>query len=337
MMAAFAPQRNENIASPGGDLVSVVIPTYNRAHLICDALDSVVAQNYRPIEIVIVDDGSNDDTADVVARWRERPGNDTVLLRLVGQNNRGQNPARNRGILDSTGTLVTFLDSDDCYRPEKVEKQVARFADPEVGAVYCGIANVDMTTGEAEPLAHAYPEGRMFERLLVKDITNPTSTYMVRRSVLDRVGIYDEAMSGRTDWEMTLRIARDHAIAAVPEPLVEFRAHAGPRTATFREREIAGYRYIREKYADDIKALPLGARMAARAAYYRRMGRAHFHGRLSPSKALGYYAAALACAPTEFDNWAAFTGFFLPGRLRRGIHQRWNRRLGGTRLAIRSH
>mgnify|MGYP006275117421 FL=1 len=317
--------------------MSVVIPTYNRAHLICDALDSVVAQTYRPIEIVVVDDGSTDGTADVVARWRDKPGNDDIALRVFVQEKLGKNPARNRGILEATGSLATFLDSDDCYRPAKLEKQVARFADPEVGAVYCGIVNLDMTTGEAEPLAHAYPEGRLFERLLIKDITNPTSTYMVRRSVLDRVGLFDEAMSGRTDWEMALRIARDHVIAAVPEPLVEFRAHGGARTATFPEREIAGFRHIRRKYADDIASLPVRARQAARSTYYRRMGRVHMHSKLSRSKALGYYLAALACAPSEFDNWAAFTGFFLPRRLRRGIHQRWNRRFGGTRLAIRSH
>jgi glycosyltransferase involved in cell wall biosynthesis len=320
-----------------GTLVSVVIPTYNRAHLICDALNSVVAQTYRPIEIVVVDDGSTDATADVIDEWLERPGNDTVMLRFVAQEKRGKNPTRNRGILESTGDLIGFLDSDDRYRPSKVEKQVARFSDPQVGAVYCGIANVDMTTGEAETLAHAYPEGHLFKRLLIKDITNPTSTYMVRRSVLDRVGLFDEAISGRTDWEMALRIARDNVIAAVPEPLVEFRAHGGARTATFPEREIAGFRHIRRKYADDIASLPVRARMAARAAYYRRMGRVNLHGNLSRPSAFGYYVAALACAPTEFDNWAAFTGFFLPATLRRAVNLHWNRVFGGSRWAIRSH
>ena len=336
-MLSPAQEGDENTLPPAGALVSVVIPSYNRAHLICDALDSVVAQTYRPIEIVVVDDGSTDATADVVEEWLKRPCNDTVMLRFVVQEKRGKNPTRNRGILESTGGLISFLDSDDRYRPLKVQKQVARFADSQVGAVYCGIANVDMTTGETETLAHAYPEGRLFERLLVKDITNPTSTYMVRRSVLDRVGLFDEAISGRTDWEMALQIARDHAIAAVPEPLVEFRAHGGARTATFPEREIAGFRHIRRKYADDIASLPVRARMAARSTYYRRMGRVHLHSKLSRSKALGYYLAAVACAPAEFDNWAAFTGFFLPGRLRGVINRYWNRVFGASRLAIRSH
>jgi len=336
-MRSPAQKAEEDRPAPAAALVSVVIPTYNRAHLICDALDSVVAQTYRPIEIVVVDDGSTDATADVIDEWLKRPGNDTVMLRFVAQEKRGKNPTRNRGILESTGGLISFLDSDDRYRPLKLEKQVTRFADPQVGAVYCGIANADMMTGETETLAHAYPEGRLFERLLIKDITNPTSTYMVRRSVLDRVGLFDEAMSGRTDWEMALRIARDHVIAAVPEPLVEFRAHGGARTATFPEREIAGFRHIRRKYADDIASLPVRARMAARSTYYRRMGRVHLHSKLSRSKALGYYLAALACAPSEFDNWAAFTGFFLPRRLRSVINRYWNRVFGSSRLAIRSH
>lgn len=322
---------------PTGALVSVVIPTYNRANLITDALDSIVAQTYRPIEIVVADDGSKDDTASVIERWRERPKNQTVALRYVVQENRGQNPARNFGILNATGEYVTFLDSDDCYLPEKIAKEMARMDDPEVGAVYCGIVNVDIATGEREVVRHAYPEGRLFRRLLVKDITNPTSTYLVRKAVLDHVGIYDEAMSGRTDWEMTLRMARHYKIAAVPEPLVEFRAHPGPRTAANRQREIEGFGYIRRKYAADVAALPFGERRLAHSAYYRRMGRVHLHGNLSRRKALTYYLAAVANGPSEFDNWAALAGFFMPKALRRGLHTRWNRQFGDTGFAIRSH
>ena len=327
-----------NLQRPVNGLVSVVIPTYNRAQMVCQALDSVAAQTYRPIELIVVDDGSTDDSARAIAEWGERNSSDGLSLTCLHQPNQGQNAARNTGIAAATGEYVAFLDSDDLYLPDKLEKQVALLAGrPELGAAYCGIVDVDLREGSRKVQRHGFPHGRLFERLLVRDITNPTSTYLIRRSVIDDVGPLCGEIDGRTDWEMTLRIARKYPIGAVPEPLIEFRAHAGPRTMANRNREIGGYRYIRAKYRAEIAALPLGQRMAARSAYYRRMGRVQFHGGLSWPKALAYYLGALANGPGDFDNYAALAGLFLPRGLRGALHGRLNRAFGGTALAIRSH
>lgn len=316
--------------------VTVVIPSYNRAHLVADALDSVAAQTHRPISIILVDDGSTDDTAGVVEAWAAR--HPDVPLTYLTQPNRGKCSARNAGAAAVTTPYVAFLDSDDCYLPDKTARQVERLeADPDLGAVYCGIVDVDLRTGERSVQVHAYPQGRLFERLLVRDVTNPTSTYLIRKSVIDDVGALNEAIDGRTDWEMTLRMAKKYAIGAVPEALIEFRAHAGPRTASNRQHEIGGFRYIRERYREDLAALPFRTRAAARSTYYRRMGRVQLHGGLSRRKALVYYLGALANGPTDFDNYAAFAGLLLPPGLRGSIHKRWNRVFGGTALAIRSH
>lgn len=319
-------------------LVSVVVPTYNRAQLVCDALDSVAAQTWRPIEIVVVDDGSTDASREAIVEWRERNEDQSLSLCYIHQANQGQNAARNTGIAAARGEFIAFLDSDDVYLPAKLEKQVALLArHKEFGAAYCGIVDVDLRDGARRILPHAYPQGQLFERLLVRDITAPTSTYLIRRTVIEDVGALCSEIDGRTDWEMTLRIARRYPIGAVAEPLIEFRAHEGPRTMANRQREIGGYRYIREKYRAELAALPLGRRMAARSAYYRRMGRVQFHGGLSWPRALGYQLAALANGPGDFDNYAALAGLFLPSGLRAALHDRWNRAFGGTALAIRSH
>jgi glycosyltransferase involved in cell wall biosynthesis len=119
-------------------LASVVIPTYNRAALLDEALGSVVRQSYRPIEILIVDDGSSDNTAEVVARWRQKFKNDPALsFRLITQLNSGVSSARNHGLIESTGSFIQFLDSDDYLHSEKLRLHIdclARF--PEAGLAF---------------------------------------------------------------------------------------------------------------------------------------------------------------------------------------------------------
>jgi glycosyltransferase involved in cell wall biosynthesis len=109
-------------------LVSVIVPTYNRAHYLGDAMDSVFAQSYRPIELIVVDDGSRDDTAKVVERWRqEHAGDAGFRLRYFYQDNSGAPAARNLGLIESHGEFIQFLDSDDVLHPSKLRLQVDAF------------------------------------------------------------------------------------------------------------------------------------------------------------------------------------------------------------------
>lgn len=98
-------------------LISVVIPTYNRAHYVCEAIDSVLAQTYKNIEIIAVDDGSTDNTKDIIQQYSSR-------IKYIYQNNAGPSAARNNGIKQSNGDLIAFLDSDDIWLAEKLERQV---------------------------------------------------------------------------------------------------------------------------------------------------------------------------------------------------------------------
>jgi len=320
-------------------LVSVVVPTYNRADLITDALDSVYQQTYRPIELLIIDDGSTDSTPGIVQQWTLLHQKAKVFdIKYIKQTNQGGNPARNNGIQNATADFIAFLDSDDCWHPEKINLQLQRFINKNVGAVYCGVRHILASDGtQTEPSGRVYPEGDLLKQLLVKDVTAPTSTYLVRKKVFDAMGAFDTSLQARQDWDMWIRVAKWGKIHAVPRPLVDYRTHEGERTASNPMKEVRAYQRIREKYKLLIRQQPFSVQAASKAAYCKRMGRVHFHHNISRTKAFRYYIQAIYWSPLDFDNWAAFIGFFLPGKLRRVLHKFWNKKLGRTIFAIRSH
>lgn len=316
--------------------VSVVVPTYNRDHLVCAALDSVQAQSFRSLEIIVIDDGSTDDTEARVRAWAETA---TLPVLYERQPNAGGNAARNRGIDRARGHFVAFLDSDDLWHPNKIARQLARLAEtPAFGAVYCGLRETDAESGRvlAEP-RHDFPEGDLLNALLVRDVTAPTSTYLVRRQLLIEAGKFDLDLAARQDWDMWIRLARLAPIGCVPEVLVDLRHHAGPRTVSDPTRELRAHRRILAKYA------PLRARrgwwlpLAARAGFHRRAGRVQFHYRGRRGAAIRHYLTAIALWPLAADSWAALVGAFLPAGLRGRLRHGWNSIFGRTFLAIRNH
>ncbi len=322
------------------ELISIVVPTYNRAQLIAEALDSIVSQSYRPLEIIVVDDGSTDETEDVLRRWGDLNEKENDLaLHTIYQPNQGGNVARNRGIAEARGRYIAFLDSDDRWHPSKLGKQLAVFVgDQGIGGVYCGVQHVDLETGRiTEPARRSYPQGNILDQMLIKDVTAPTSTYVVRREVFEKVGTFDVELQARQDWDMWIRLAADCEIGCVARALVDYREHPGPRTATDPDREINAYKRIMQKYASLRAGRSLTVRQAAKAAYYRRMGRVHFHYKQAWLSALQYNLRAIVAWPFVFDSYAALAGLFLPSGLRHKLHREWNRVFGKTRLAIRSH
>lgn len=320
-------------------LVSVVVPTYNRAEMIGDALESIYHQDYRPIEVVVVDDGSTDDTEKTVAAWKDRHCQDSFDLRYLRQKNQGGNPARNYGISVAKGDFVAFLDSDDEWLSEKLSEQISVFkANPNTGAVYCGVRHINAATGEiTEPAGRQYPSGKIFDQIIIRDVTSPTSAYMIRREVFERVGDFDVTLQARQDWDMWIRIASKYRIDCVPKALVNYREHPGERTASDPTKEMKAYSRIMEKYQDLREAQSWTVRRAAESAYYKRMGRVSFHQRISWLKAVGYLSKALITWPFDFDTWAALLGVIIPRGVRGVLHRLWNRFFGKTPLAIRSH
>lgn len=319
--------------------ISVVVPTFNRAEILSEALQSVFAQTHRPLELLVVDDGSTDETENVVASWGARHHCADFTVHYLRQEHRGGNEARNRGIAEVRGAYIAFLDSDDRWDPMKLHKQLDVFRrDGEIAGVYCGVRHVDRESGRVmEPTGRTYAQGRILDRLLVHDVTAPTSAWVVRRDVFTVAGTFDTELSARQDWDMWIRLAEHYLIGCVPETLVEYREHRGARTASDPTKEIHALRRIHGKYAYLRHGRPWSVQRATRAAYFRRMVRVHFHHQLGWALALHYQLSSIASWPFVFDSYAALAGMFLPRGLRRRAHRAWNRVLGRTCLAIRSH
>lgn len=201
-------------------LVSIVIPTFNQAGMLIEAIESVLGQTYRNFEIIVVDDGSTDDT-----RLRLRPYVERGQVAYIYQQNQRQAAAKNRGIAQARGELIAFLDHDDLWASEKLAKQIALFEKREVGLVFCRAEEIDLSGKRLwEKGSHKFRRGAIFDQLLFDHfITN--SSVVVRRSCLDRVGGFRENFFGVDDIHLWLRICHDFEADYVDEVLVSCRNH----------------------------------------------------------------------------------------------------------------
>ena len=197
--------------------VSVIIPTYNRSKLLRVAIESVLAQTYPNIEIIVVDDGSTDDTAEVVAQYVGR-------VTYLRQANQDVAAARNTGIRAASGEYLTFLDDDDLIMPTKIERQVQVLASrPKVGLVHCRFYYADKD-GNYLYKAGLLPEGKVLPRLVCSNFVW-VGAPLIRRRCFDQVGLFDEEIPSVTaDWDMWLRIAQaGYRFACVQEVLGAYR------------------------------------------------------------------------------------------------------------------
>jgi len=240
--------------------VSAIIPTYNRADVLPAAIDSVLAQTHEDLELLVVDDGSTDDTEAVVT------GYDDDRVRYVAhETNRGANVARNTGIEEAKGTYVAFLDSDDRWRPTKLQRQLDRLdeTDGDWVAAYCGFErDLDGVSGRlkksvASLLALGDDDvtlegGRELQAGILADEveTCAGSTLLVEREVARSLEGFDESLDRFQDPEFVLRIADVGKIAYVDEPLVTLASVGSPAPDTVRRADEA---YL-EKHAETVAA-----------------------------------------------------------------------------------
>lgn len=215
--------------------IDVIIPTYNTAVFIEEAIASVQAQTYRPEQIIVVDDGSTDHTESVIAKLK--PHSNIPIVYLKKENN-GPNSARNVGLAHATAPLVAFLDADDRWEPDKLQQQVKFFQedkDATLGLVYGNYKIID-TTGTDRPDVPTVPfdprvRGYAFVALLPGNlILGSASNVVIRRSVFDVVGTFDETLRVGEDWDMWLRIAEVFRIDYVDNVLVAIRRHESNQT-----------------------------------------------------------------------------------------------------------
>ena len=210
-------------------IVSTIVPVYNRPALLREAVDSVLAQTYRALEVVIVDDGSTDETPDV-GRELERQNAETV--RYVRQDNAGPGPARNTGLQVARGEFIQYLDSDDLLDPRKFERQVAALRErPDVGVCYCVTLRRAADTGEMVPWARTDQRiESIFPEFLIQRGW-ATLTPLWRRNVCDQIGPWAD-FRVMEDWEHDLRAGMlGVRTVHVAEPLATVRDHTGDRAS----------------------------------------------------------------------------------------------------------
>ncbi len=194
-------------------VVSVVIPTYNRRALVDEAVGSVLAQSYNNFELIVIDDGSDDGTADHLARYGS-------CLRLISRRRSGVAAARNYGVSVAKARYLAFLDSDDLWMPNKLEVQVA-FMGQHSGAQICQTDEIWIRNRvRVNPKTkHKKPSGDVFRRSLDLCLVSP-SAVMMTKQLFNQVGGFDESFPVCEDYDLWLRIAVDHAIPLVPRALV---------------------------------------------------------------------------------------------------------------------
>lgn len=194
-------------------LVSVIIPTYNRAHVLERAIQSVLGQTYSGFELIVVDDGSTDGTTELLTDYQDR-------LTVLVQDNLGVSAARNAGIGRSQGELIAFLDSDDEWLPDKLMRQVACYS-VEKPMYVCHTEEIWQRDGKIVPQKkiHRKQGGSFFDRALQRCLISPSSV-MLSRDLLDAVGWFDEELPAAEDYDLWLRITAFHTVDFVSEPLV---------------------------------------------------------------------------------------------------------------------
>lgn len=279
-------------------LVSVIIPTYNRAGLIHETVDSVLAQTYRALEVIVVDDGSKDHTNQVIRSY-----GDKVVYRY--KENGGQASARNLGIQIAQGQYIAFIDSDDLWTPHKLERQMDALLSSQYVWAYCDVElfQEQQILGRYSDSHQPYQHQIAHQLLLDNFIASPSP--IVSREVFEQVGYFDEdqQLRSREDWEMWLRIAAAYPVAYIREALARYRVHAS--NVTRQEDVLTLHRSqlkVLEKALTCASAVYTPVKQRAFAAQFIRTGRALW-GQGDIKGARKMFAQAIHCYPLHMDSY----------------------------------
>lgn len=310
------------MTTQNGPLVSVVIPAFNAAASIAATIDSVLAQNYEPLEIIVVDDGSRDATAAICAGYGP-------VLQFHQQQNLGPGAARNRGVLAARGELIAFLDSDDAWRPGKLARQVALMqSDPRTGLTFTDFlfeqeaGKPPVTAFSLSPQLYTHAkhqvgdeawlfEELLFEPLLLRNYIG-TSTVMARKEALVAAGLFDTTFPSAQDRELWLRVAKKYPMGFIDVPLTDYNFNPGSITRSSEKRFVNVIRLL-ERHMVDASEETRKRVILELAELYQDLGYLHFEaGRMAPARRAYRGAMRHHWRPAQLLYWLAA---FLPGSL----------------------
>ncbi|MDJ1172689.1 glycosyltransferase family 2 protein [Roseofilum capinflatum] len=225
--------------------ISVVIPAYNAMAYLPETLENLLQQTWQDFEVIVVNDGSSDDTPQWVAEVRD------PRVKLVSQENQGLAGARNTGIAHAQGEYIAFLDADDLWEKTKLEKQLQSLEqNPNVGLVYTWVLLIDAQGKKTGRVFKSEAQGKVWQTLIEENIVGCGSVAMVRRECFETCGLFDRNLKSFVeDWDMWLRIASHYQFSVVPEPLVYYRQHANSASRNWSAME-ESYKIVIEKAFD---------------------------------------------------------------------------------------
>jgi len=228
--------------------VDIIIPAYNAARYLRAAIDSVISQTYDDWRIILVNDGSTDDTAEIAREYQFRLGE---RMLIITQPNAGMSAARNTAIRNSSAEFLAFLDSDDVWLPCRLSESLKAFqSHPDVGLAYGLITWID----EAGNVLNTFKgnphdaEGRIAPAIYMRKVELPCVTVTIRKKCLDEVGLFDETMKGTEDRDLWLRIALRHEVAFVPKVIAYYRTSTHSVSGDLNRMFNAQRQFIKKNY-----------------------------------------------------------------------------------------
>jgi len=277
--------------------VTIVITCYNYGHYLEGCLESVFSQTYQSFEIIVVDDGSTDNTTAIMSKYKNIKN-----INYIRQKNGGQANAKNRGIKESSGEFIAFLDADDLWREDKLEKQIPLFQDSSVGVVFSRSLFIDENGQKLEHQQlgkYLQPRSGWVSNDLYVDNFVPFSSSIIRRECLAVFSGFDESLEMGIDWDLWLRISTKYQFDFIDEPLLKYRVgHPGQMSKKQETRQKCSER-IMANFLDRYPSI-LSKRTIIDANHYTLCNRASFNMKTNKSKAYYFYLKALWLKPFDF-------------------------------------
>ena len=301
--------------------VSVIITTYNRAHLVSRALLSALNQTYEDFEIIVVDDASTDNTMEVLGGFKDKR-----IRYLRREKNGGDSASRNTGIRAAKGEYIALLDSDDEWFPEKLQKQVNKFMESGegVGLIYTGFLYVSQMTGETLDQILPTLRGNVCTDLIVQGCFLANSSVLIRKICFQKAGFFDENLRSCVDWDMWIRLSKYFEFDFVPDVLLKFYFHGNQVSANLNMRLLGTERLIR-KHEDDFSQYP-----SRFALYLKRIGILYI---LSGNGMKGrqYLGESIRRYPFQKSAYIHFLFSMLPATIHKTILKKhYVRKVGGV-------
>ena len=199
-------------------LISVIIPVYNGEKTIRETIESVLNQTFSNLELIVVNDGSQDSTLNIISSIKD------PRLQVLSHKNTGKSISRNRGIDKADGEFISFLDADDLWTPDKLEAQLkALQANPQAAVAYSWVDYIDENGDFFRSGNHITINGNAYEKMLIQNILENGSNPLIRKQALTEVGYFSESLKHAEDWDMWLRLAARYNFVTVPYPQILYR------------------------------------------------------------------------------------------------------------------